>query len=86
MRDFGSVECRDVVELVIFRFASFGRLAHVRRWLQSLPIVNSVRIAGYVNQTALFSLAVAPGTASSRLVPPGTQLVSSDGNRIELCG
>jgi hypothetical protein len=85
LRDFGNVECHNSVELVVFRFVSFGRLAHLRRWLLALPHVTSARIAGYVNQTALFSVAVTPGTSSSLLVPPGTRLISSDGRRVELC-
>src|SRR4051812_29569125 len=43
LRDYDTVECVELVELVIFRFASFGRLAHVRRWLQALPHVLAVR-------------------------------------------
>lgn len=85
LRDAGDVECGERIELVIFRFAGFGRLAHFRRWLLSLPHVVSVRIVNYGGQTASFDLLVDRGTRSSALVLPGTRLLASDGHRVELC-
>lgn len=84
LRDVGDVECGERVELVIFRFAGFGRLAHFRHWLLSLPHVTAARIAGYGGQTASFDLVVDRGIRSSALVPPGTRLLASDGHRVEL--
>lgn len=85
LRDFGSIECSADVSLVIFRFVSYGRLAHFRRSLQALPHVTAVRIASYSDQTAQFALTVNPGTSSGSLQLPGTRLLSSDGRRVELC-
>lgn len=84
LRDFGDVECRGSVDLVIYGFSSFGRLAHLRHWLLSRPHVSWARITGYVNQTALLSVGLQPGTPSAVLVPTGTRLISSDGQRLEL--
>ena len=85
LRDFSEIVCADEVELVIFRFTSFGRLAHFRRALMGHPGIDDARIASYGEQTAFFSLRVVPGTASGALVLPGTRLINSDGRRIELC-
>lgn len=76
--------CSGEVEVVIFKFMSFGRLAHVRRSLQSIGAVRGVRITGYGDQTAFFSVTVAPSTPASSLVVPGTRLLSSNGSRVEL--
>ena len=85
LRDDGGIECSGEVELVIFRFMSFGRLAHFRRSLLSLPQVLSARIRGYGDQTAYFSIALTPGTRASSLAVPGTRLLAANGGRVELC-
>lgn len=85
LRDASGIECSTAVELIVFRFSGFGRLAHFRRWLTTLPQVRSARIVNYGGQTASFELGLAPGTPSGALVPPGTRLIGSDGHRIELC-
>lgn len=85
LHDASGVACQAEVELVVFRFNGFGRLAHFRRWLTTLPEVHSARIANYGRQTASFELAVSPGTTSGSLVLPGTRLIGSDGRRVELC-
>lgn len=85
LRDATEIACDGDVELVIFRFTSFGRLAHFRRALLSHPGVDDARIASYGEQTAFFRIRVTPGTASGALVLPGTRLIASDGSRVELC-
>jgi hypothetical protein len=85
MHDVGEVGCETEVDLVIFRFSSFGRLAHFRRSLLGVPGVRSARIANYGDRTALFALNVTPGLRSGALVLPGTRLIGSDGKRVELC-
>ncbi len=84
MRDFEGMECETEVEIVVTRFTSFGRLAHLRRSLLALPHVSSARIIRYSGFTAFFTVTVAPGTRAGALALPGTRLVSSDGRRIEL--
>ena len=85
LREAGGVEVSSEVELVIFRFMSFGRLAHFRRSLLSMPNVVSARIRGYGDQTAYFTLAVNPGTRAAALAVPGTRLLTASGARVELC-
>ena len=85
LRDVSDTTCPAEVELVIFRFISFGRLAHFRRSLLALPGVRAARIASYGDQTALFSLSLTPGTSAGSLVLPGTRLIGSNGFRVELC-
>src|SRR5687768_13187035 len=62
LRDFGVVPLRQQVELVVLRFLGFGRLAHFRRSLLALPHVTAARITGYAEQTAFFTVTLAPGT------------------------
>ena len=85
LREAGGIEVSSEVELVIFRFMSFGRLAHLRRSLLSMPHVVSARIRGYGDQTAYFTLAVNPGTRAASLAVPGTRLLTASGGRVELC-
>lgn len=72
------------VSLVIHRFSSFGRVAHVRRWLLSLPQVTAARIESYGAGTVRFAIAVSPGTTASAVTVPGTRLVTCDGASVTL--
>lgn len=72
------------VELVITAFSSFGRVAHVRRYLQGLAPVASARILDYAPGTVRFLLEIEPGTPSHTLVVPGTDLLDADGPRVRL--
>lgn len=70
--------------MVIHRFASFGRVAHVRRWLLGLSHVSAARIESYGAGTVQFMVVVPAGTLASALRVPGTRLMDTDGTTVTL--
>lgn len=62
------------VEVVVRPFTGFGRLAHLRRQLLSLPAVDTARIAGYGPGEARFRVGLTATGTLDDLRLPGTRI------------